>query len=683
MPPHGVRRGAFPRPIYPLSAQSGFAVDGTLFAREGEALALELAFQDVHGAPTVIEPQRMFTAFVWRTANRQIVAQREGHVSSDIDGDYVWFDTITGADLSDIAALEPKRGLQIALVEHVDGGFSPHAIRGMNIAASPAPSEPEETPEAGPPGRRYLVKEVPGTSPLRTRLVNVERGAPGASFPRELFAFGYIDEPSVAAALAAPVTPDRLIPAAISASWALNRVRYASPSGAGDGRSVEAPMGLRAALDELQQIAPLFPGTFTINVAEGVYTETWSNFRSDTWKASQLNVAGPARVNGALSAIFRGQNVNGSRTSEFIRGSGGGRVQFTRIRFETFTRAVRIGRYAFITLNDCDCKDCAGMLTLGTGGSSGGTGGTWDCSDFDGVTIPDSIGFGAAAGANLFDFNQGSYGAGSLVIKNCDRAIVIAECSCGHTDYITVDNCRVGMELSRGAGSPNNNPMRIWRCDIGILNRTLVSLLGSKTGLDFGIGTANATTRPIITCWNPGNMVDDNTYDSRPIYQPRTVRQTGTFTGSTSEIVYWHPGGVPNMWHRNGDTINISMSGTFPSANADPVIVRLRARNVTRGELELAQITLPPGSANFDIRGEIIVREGLTLYGNLYVDLISSGPDGIVQTRARHITSMDVFAPGYDTEFYVTVQLTNPADSIFRRYGILRASVPWDYSVAP
>ncbi|MGC8160122.1 hypothetical protein ACP3WZ_26720, partial [Salmonella enterica] len=74
------------------------------------------------------------------------------------------------------------------------------------------------------------------------------------------------------------------------------------------------------------------------------------------------------------------------------------------------------------------------------------------------------------------------------------------------------------------------------------------------------------------------NMVDDNSYDSRPIYQGRTTAQTGTTTGSTAEIIFWHPGGVPNAWQRDRDTININMSGTFPSANTEPVIVRLRAR---------------------------------------------------------------------------------------------------------
>jgi len=445
---------------------------------------------------------------------------------------------------------------------------------------------------------------------------------------------------------------------------AIPRTLYVSPDGNGNGITSETPTTLPAAIAIHQMWAGIFPGDYTIRCAAGTYTGRATGFLNRKWAASTLTFTGAPPVSGVPVTIFEGANLGGSRTAEFVRISDGAKVTFNDIFARTYGAFVRSSRNAVVAVNRVHTVDCQRVVSIGNGGIASISGGNWDGRDLTGTIIPDSNAMLAVI-TSPYDLTQPDDYSG-LLIHHFERGVVVSEGSSGHLDYLRIEDCGVGMEISRGAGAPNTKAMRIHRCTVGFLARDVTPFIADS--FDFGMGTANACTTAVMYVAGPTYHAGQRQEDSRLVYRFNTVGSGGIATGSTAEASVWRPLTTIAGRPREGDVIHVKQNLRFSGGLTAAVTVRLKA-----GATTLATATFPIGAVLGEIEAELYAIDATSINGTLKITH-DSGSSSVVSELVE-IGTTAVFSPTANTIFDLTLQPASTGVSYQRRSGFCDTSI--------
>ena len=217
-------------------------------------------------------------------------------------------------------------------------------------------------------------------------------------------------------------------------------VLYVSAAGndLNDGLSAAQPFAtVQAALDVLAAYGPELDGVWTIQVAAGAYTEGEIDFPVGLSNRARIIIQGPAvghpNVPTAVfsnAALAYGLNFN-SRALVIIR----------NLKFLNYST------YGIVAQDFADLY-CDNVHLQGIAGDSGIKVQQGRLRFYGGIITSCKVGISCISGTT---FTIGDPAAASLAngtqITGCTQAGILAqEQSSGHADYVTIDNCAIGLE---------------------------------------------------------------------------------------------------------------------------------------------------------------------------------------------------------------------------------------------
>lgn len=387
-----------------------------------------------------------------------------------------------------------------------------------------------------------------------------------------------------------------------------------------------------------------------------------------TWgRHDWLNAYLRIKLNGRT---LRG-SLDGSRTHDCLKPAYGALVGIENGIMHSFDTPVTAVYGAVASCTNINMYNVRKGMASSSFGFCSAVGGDWDGRDFGGVVIPDSIGFNAAICASGF-LTQTAPFAG-LKIHHFDRGATVHEASSLHMDDMWYDACRIGVEISRGAGSPNLIPLKVTNCTIGILNRGEIPLLISANLTGF---VTTGTITPIVnTEAGVWQSTEDLNYDPRPLRQLRSTLSTSPFTGTTAEDDFWQIGRFVAAWGpaRDRDTTELRLRGRCP----DPGLVGTATLRLKIGGTTALTVVVPAGTALFglDVFLSHINRTDIRGYARGEYTTDASGAV-TANTKITEITTrVGILSTVDDKDFRITYQLSNSADQILITQGNIRSTI--------
>lgn len=373
---------------------------------------------------------------------------------------------------------------------------------------------------------------------------------------------------------------------------------------------------------------------------------------------------------GVPDVFFEGVSGGGRSSGSAMRVSFGAVVSLTDIFIRNYSTAVAAAQTGRITMHNVHIRNCIVGASAGNGGYITAVGGDWDGRDMADVVIPNSIGHRAVIGC---PFNLEQSGPDpetpdvwpGLKIHHFERGSVLSEGSSGHMDYMQYEDCAIGIETTRGAGTPNTIPIRMRRCAIPFLTRDTAPLLLADV-LDFAYGTADACGPVIASNAGYSGSVDSTNYDTRLKRQIRSAESTSNLTGSTTESNLWQvcklmPGRV-----RNRDRMTTELFGLCSGGLSSPMTLRFKFGSTT-----VATITLPTGTgrwqvkADFHFIGETVssIVKTKKLRGQISYVADADAFTSAVQ-RLTNIAIVECISETDPTQYTITKQAGSSSDNI-------------------
>lgn len=379
-------------------------------------------------------------------------------------------------------------------------------------------------------------------------------------------------------------------------------------------------------------------------------------------------------LNASLTILMNGRTFygseDGSRPHDCLKPAYGAVVRVENGYMHSFDTPGTAVYGATITFIDVNIRNVRKGIASSGFGFFSASGGDWDGRDLAGVTVPDSIGFNAAIDASGF-LTQTAPFAG-LRVHDFDRGGTVHECCSLHLDDMWIDRCRIGLELSRGAGSPNMIPIKITNCEIGILNRGERELLISPNLSGF---VTTGTVTPIVnTCAGVWQSTDDLNYDPRPVRQLRSTLNTSVLTGSTAEALLWAIGRFVAAWGpaRERDTTELRLRGRCP----DPGLIGTATLKLKCGATTLFSVALPTGNALWGIDVFLSHIDATNIRGIARCEFVDDATIGTPTFKVIEIGSATLLSAAADTDFSLTYQLSSTSGQIQLTQGNVRSTIP-------
>lgn len=273
---------------------------------------------------------------------------------------------------------------------------------------------------------------------------------------------------------------------------------YVSNSGSdgNPGTAEEPVLTTQKALDLCAAYAGASQGPFNIIYAPNdtylipaTLTYNWYVFVN-----SPVTFVG-ATTGGRPNVILSG-SPTGTRDHNFISLTHGVRFSWQDVKFQSFASAVSSAQNSGVYfLGVVDAVNCGRVVSLGLQGLADCAAGDWDGRDLTGSVISDGQGM-LALQQSSFDLTQVQ--VGDLVVHHVDRAFVLADGVAGHFTRVMVTDCNIGLDLTRGSGSPNQSEMVIMRCTEGVHEDTQVPP-NISNNFNFGQNTAGTSTASTIS----------------------------------------------------------------------------------------------------------------------------------------------------------------------------------------
>lgn len=203
----------------------------------------------------------------------------------------------------------------------------------------------------------------------------------------------------------------------------------------------------------------------------------------------------------------------------------------------------------------------------------------------------------------LFNCNRSSTATSAstgMVVRNCETGVTVKEGGVGHFDYLTVEDCGVGIELN-GLCVANMKGVTVKRNDLGIA--VINSEIHNAQSVVYGSGV-DANTREYVaigsaasdlTDMNWGGVAEMKTakYGHRPLITLAADYTDKTVTGVTAEtLLYQMPAVImPHRYNVAGRRLRIVMWGSVVSAPTTATGIRflLRFGSVLMGEARIPQ----------------------------------------------------------------------------------------------
>ncbi len=411
---------------------------------------------------------------------------------------------------------------------------------------------------------------------------------------------------------------------------------YYSVAGGGSGTSSGSPTTFAAALGTFSAAVPLEPGSYTLHDAiSGTYAFlTQPSFNSRNWAASTLTITALA------ASIYDGTPTAGGRNPEFLALGNGARLAITAngATFQSWEAVLRCSRDGSGTLNNANVKNCTRVLSLGEGGHGQAVNGDWDGRDTNGVVITDSVGLLCVIGST-YDLQQPSNYTG-LKIHHFDRGVVLSEGSSGHLDYMRIENCDVGVDIGRGAGSPNMQPIRFKNCAVGIRTEVWPLQITSddtEWSNTFALGTADECGVPVM--WTSGGIVDGiegGGYDSRPSWQINSFPEQVAVTATTTTGLF-APCYVMAKGPRQGDTMKVTQNLVFAGTLNAAATFKFTTHSGALPVVDMAVVSIPTGTAYCTVVAELFWQNTTDVSGGVWAHCVDS--TGLVKVLYQAIVS--------------------------------------------
>lgn len=418
-----------------------------------------------------------------------------------------------------------------------------------------------------------------------------------------------------------------------------------------DGSYGSPVASAQKALSLCEAAAAASAGAITIDFAAGSYSVTAAlSYTSSVLLTSPVTFKGKKDGSGVPTVILNAYTAYGYN---FITATNNVRFAFTDIKFQSFATALASSRGSGLTLTNVNSLDCKGTVSLGNGGWAYVNGGDWDGRDLGGTVLADGTGLTCVIGS-LYNLAQANDYSG-LKIHHWDRGAVVDECGSGHMDYLQIEDCAIGCEITRGAGAPNMTGIRFYRCTTGILGRNAPNLLISDTA-DFGQGTADACdTNILLAAGSTDSQIEGTGFDSRSIYKRARV-SFSTITGDTSEHTAWSAFSIVRGRMRERDMVaDFHVDGICSGGLSAAATMKLKF-----GSTVLASWTLPIGTAQFSILGSVTALNSTDVLGKLLV--ATGGASTLTWVPVQISTTTGVVSLTAETAVAFTITLGNSAD---------------------
>lgn len=409
----------------------------------------------------------------------------------------------------------------------------------------------------------------------------------------------------------------------------------ASGSNTNDGLSAAQPMQtLQAAFDALAKYGPSLPGIWEIILAAGTYSAQ-ATFPENVRGQNRVLIRGPLVNHPNVSTAI----IDGGGTQVFgVNFNGNNKVTLSNLLLRNCTT------YGWVAQDFCDIT----TVNVHISGITGGDGGKMQQGRLrvQGGIIQTC----AAYGLNLISGTTMTVGdaAVSLAtgpqIRNCAQGGILAqENTTGHTDYVTIDNCAVGLDV---VGSSR---VHAAACDI-------------KNNATAGVRTRAASHWFNNASTLTGNAVNELNYGfSMEIGGAgnfvSALRATGdtaqvTHTGSTAETTLktYTPGVRRNSFVWGGRSLRVVITGQFTGGSSKTLRVKVGG-NLIHG--------LATSAAGF-FRYEGSLRAIDSANQSYDAQLITNGAAVVADGGSRAIN----MAGGSDQSITISGQLAAGGDSI-------------------
>lgn len=412
----------------------------------------------------------------------------------------------------------------------------------------------------------------------------------------------------------------------------------ASGSNTNDGLSAAQPMQtLQRAFDVLASYGPSLPGAWEIILAAGTYTGG-ATFPENVRGQNRVLIRGPL-VNhpNVPTAIIDG----GGSQSFAINFNGGNKVTLSNLLLRNCTT------YGMVSQDLCDITTVNVHVSSISGGDGlkmqqgrlrvqGGiiqTCGAYGINVISGTTI--TIGDGAVSLAT------------GPQIKNCTQGGILAqENTTGHSDYVTIDNCAVGLDI---VGSS-----RVHAASSSIINNATAGVRCRASSHWFNNGstlTGNAANELLYGFSQEIGSSGSAVTAQRVTSDTTQVSHTG-ITAETTLKTY-SPGVRSGSFVWPGRSLRVAVTGQFTGASGTKTLRVKVGGNLIHG------LATASGVAGF-FRYEGTLRAVDASNQTYDAQLIAGGSAVVADGGSRAIA----MAGGSDQAITVTGQLSAAGDSI-------------------
>jgi hypothetical protein len=433
---------------------------------------------------------------------------------------------------------------------------------------------------------------------------------------------------------------------------------FVSPTGSdtNDGLSSSQPLQtIQAAFNALAFYGPVLPGTWVIQLAAGIYsTTTGSTFPESVAGPNRVIIQGPTVATGVQPTAI----IDGGNTASFgLNFNGGNFVELSNLQIQNCTT------YGYVAQDFCNIYD-SNVWVQGINTASGAVGKKMQQGRLyiDYGTVSNcQIGIECISGTTFTIGESSTSTANGPVIQNCTLAgALIQENSTGHFNYVTVNNCVVGLDIvekSRinavGCLIENNTGQ-------GVRTRLGSSWLNSGCTL---LGNAiNETNYSFSTEVNNGNLQYSALWS---VIDSASAVLTGT-TAQTQMKTY-SPGIKSNSFVWPGRTHKIVITGQFFGSGGTKSIVCQAGGNQIHGATSVNGST-----GKFRYEGVLYAQDSADqAYAVTMVDSSTTTP---VVDSGTHTINM---VTGADMAIAITGQLSSAGDQItIRTVEIIETATP-------
>jgi len=415
-----------------------------------------------------------------------------------------------------------------------------------------------------------------------------------------------------------------------------NRLYVATTgSDANDGLSAAQPMAtLQRAFDVLAAYGPSLSGAWEIILAAGTYSGL-ATFPENVRGQSRVLIRGPIVDHPNVPTAI----IDGGGTASFaLNFNGANKVMLSNLLLRNCTT------YGWVAQDLCDIT----TTNVHISGITGGDGGKMQQGRVrvQGGIVQTCAGYGLnfISGVTMTVGDGATSLATGPQIKNCTQGGILAqENTTGHADYVTVDNCAVGLEI---VGSS-----RVHAAACLIQNN-------ATAGVRARAGSHWLNNSSTLT----GNAIDELIYGysmeigaaGSSVSALRTAGDTTqvTHTGSTAEVTLktYAPGVRKKSFVWSGRSLRIVIAGQFTGAGSKTLRAKVGG-NLIHG--------LTSSAAGF-FRYEGMLR-AIDASNQIYdAQLVVNGAAAVVDGGSRSIA----MSGGADQAITISGQLSAGGDSI-------------------